>query len=79
MNASALTHTDKNTPPILFINSSIPRFHAGRDDMIAILNQNNIYNEVHTIKDAPHSFWFFNPWFDETIRYTTQFLDKIFK
>ena len=78
-NASALTHTDKNTPPILFINSSIPRFHAGRDDMIAILNQNNIYNEVHTIKDAPHSFWFFNPWFDETIRYTTQFLDKIFK
>lgn len=78
-NASALTHTDKNTPPILFINSSIPRFHAGRDDMIAILNQNNIYSEVHTIKDAPHSFWFFNPWFDETISYTTQFLDKIFK
>ena len=78
-NASALTHTDKNTPPILFINSSIPRFHAGRDDMIAILNKNNIYSEVHTIKDAPHSFWFFNPWFDETISYTTQFLDKIFK
>jgi len=78
-NASALTHTDKNTPPILFINSSIPRFHAGRDDMIAILNQNNIYNEVHTIKDSPHSFWFFNPWFDETINYTAQFLDKIFK
>lgn len=78
-NASALTHTDKNTPPILFINSSIDRFHAGRDDMIAILNQNNIYNEVHTIKDSPHSFWFFNPWFDETVLYTTQFLDKIFK
>lgn len=78
-NASALTHTDKNTPPIVFINSSIPRFHAGRDDMIAILNQNNIYNEVHTIKDSPHSFWFFNPWFDETVLYTVQFLDKIFK
>lgn len=31
-----LNHTDSNTPPILFINSSIPRFHAGRDDMIAI-------------------------------------------
>ena len=78
-NASALTHTDKNTPPILFINSSVTRFHAGRDDMIAILNQNHIYNEVHTIKDTPHSFWFFQPWFDETVLYTTQLLDKIFK
>jgi len=78
-NASALSHTDKNTPPTLFINSSIDRFHAGRDDMIAILNQNNIYNEVKTIKDTPHSFWFFQPWFGEMVLYTTQFLDKIFK
>lgn len=77
--ASALTHTDKNTPPTLFINSSIDRFHAGRDDMIAILNQHKIYNEVKTIKNSPHSFWFLNPWFDETVTYTAQFLNKIFK
>lgn len=78
-NASALSHTDKNTPPTLFICSSIPRFHAGRDDMISILNQNKIYNEVHTIPDSPHSFWFYEPWFSQTITYTTQFLDTIFK
>lgn len=78
-NASALSHTDKNTPPVLFINSSFDRFHAGRDDMIAILSQNKIYNEVKTIKDSPHSFWFFQPWFDEMIGCTVQFLDKIFK
>ncbi|MCV9927091.1 alpha/beta hydrolase [Flavobacterium sp. LS1R49] len=78
-NASALTHTNKNTPPTLFIDSSLDRFHAGRDDMIAILNQNNIYNDVKTIEKSPHSFWFFNPWFDDTVKYTTQFLDKIFK
>jgi pectinesterase len=77
--ASALTNTDKNTPPTLFICSSIPRFHAGRDDMIAILNQHKIYNEVKTIEDSPHSFWFFEPWFTQTIAYTAQFLDKIFK
>ena len=77
--ASALNHTDKNTPPTLFINSSFDRFHAGREDMIAILNQNKIYNEVRTIKDSPHSFWFFQPWFEETVQYTTQFLDRIFK
>ena len=77
--ASALTHTNKHTPPTLFICSSIPRFHAGREDMIAILNKNKIYNEVKTIEDSPHSFWFFEPWFGQTISYTTQFLDKIFK
>jgi acetyl esterase/lipase len=77
--ASALTHTDKNAPPTLFINSSIDRFHAGRDDMIAILNRYKIYNEVKTIEKSPHSFWFLNPWYDESITYTTQFLDTIFK
>ena len=78
-NASALSHTNKNTPPILFINSSFDRFHAGRDDMITILKENGIYNEVKTIENSPHSFWFFQPWFDEMIQYTIQFLNKIFK
>lgn len=78
-NASALHHTDKDSPPILFINSSFARFHAGRDDMIAILNQHKIYNEVRTIENSPHSFWFFEPWFRETVVYSTQFLAKIFK
>jgi len=77
--AAALNHTDSDTPPTLFINSSIPRFHAGRNDMVAILNKNGIYNEVHTIQNSPHSFWFLNPWFDDTILFTTQFLDKLFK
>ncbi|WP_281232906.1 alpha/beta hydrolase [Flavobacterium gelatinilyticum] len=78
-NASALHNTGKNTPPILFINSSIDRFHAGRDDMIKILNQYNIYNEVHTLENSPHSFWFFEPWFGQTVAFTTHFLDKTFK
>lgn len=77
--ASALTHVNSKTPPILFINSDKPRFHAGRDDMIAILNQFLIYNEVKTIPNAPHSFWFYEPWFNTTIDYSVQFLDKVFK
>lgn len=77
--ASPLNQTDKNTPPILFINSSIPRFHAGRDDMIAIMNKYGTYTEIQTIPNSPHSFWFLNPWFDETINYTSQFLNKVFK
>jgi len=77
--ASALTHTNQNTPPILFINSDQPRFHAGRNDMIAILDKYKIYNSTKTISNSPHSFWFFDPWFDEIVGYSIQFLDKIFK
>ncbi|MDB5191124.1 MAG: lipoprotein [Segetibacter sp.] len=77
--ASALTHAGKSTPPILFINSSTPRFHAGRDDMIKVLNAHNIYSEVHTIPDTPHPFWLFHPWFQPTMNYTISFLDKVFK
>lgn len=78
-NASALSHTNKKTPPVLFINSSNDRFHAGRDDMIKILNQYKIYNEVHTIENSPHSFWFFQPWFSQTADFTINFLKKTFK
>ncbi len=77
--AAALSHINKNTPPTLFINSDMPRFHAGRTDMIAMMDQFGIYNEIKTIPNSPHSFWFFDPWFDEMATWTIAFLDKIFK
>ncbi len=77
--AAPLNHVTKSSPPILFINSSIPRFHAGRDDMIKQLNAFNIYSEVYTLDDTPHPFWFFHPWFAPTVNYTVNFLDKVFK
>lgn len=76
--ASPLEYVDENTPPTLFINSSFPRFHAGRDDMLEILNKNNIFNETHTIENTPHAFWLVHPWFEETVKLTAGFLDKIF-
>ncbi len=77
--ASPLEYVNKNTPPTLFINSSMPRFHAGRDDMIKILEENNIYSEVHTLEGSPHSFWLLEPWFQPTLDYTVSFLNKVFK
>ncbi|MVO08281.1 alpha/beta hydrolase fold domain-containing protein [Flavobacterium sp. TP390] len=77
--ASALSHVNENTPPILFINSQFERFHAGRDDMIQILNQYHIYNQIKQIENSPHTFWLFHPWFNETTICITQFLDKFFK
>jgi pectinesterase len=79
INASALSHTDQNTPPILFISSKHDRFQAGRDDMIKILDQYNIYNQVENFPNAPHSFWLFHPWFEDTVDYVKKFLDKTFK
>jgi pectinesterase len=77
--ASALNHVDKNTVPFLFLNSSNLRFHAGRDDMIAKMNKLNIYSEVHEFSDTPHPFWFFHPWFDPMMKYSIDFLNKVFK
>ena len=73
------SYTIKNTPPILFVNSQWNRFHAERNDMIRILSQYGIYSEIKTFENSPHSFWFFNPWFEKTVTFTTQFLDKILK
>ena len=77
--ASPLEYLNNTSPPTLFINSAQPRFHAGRDDMIDILNGYGIYNETHTIKDTPHSFWLMHPWFEDTLYYTVRFLDKTLK
>jgi len=77
--ASPLTHVSRHTPPILFINSSLTRFHAGRDDMIYKLDSLHIYHEVHTLSDTPHPFWLFHPWFEPTLNFAVDFLDRVLK
>jgi len=77
--ASPISYAGNKTPPMLFINSSLPRFHAGRDSVIAILNAHHIYSEVNTIPSSPHPFWLFHPWFEPTVGYMAAFLDKILK
>jgi pectinesterase len=77
--ASSLFYVDEKTAPIVFINSSLPRFHAGRDEMIDKLKALGIYYEVHTIPDTPHPFWLFHPWFERTCELAGGFLNKVFK
>lgn len=76
--ASPLTYVGKHTPPTLFINSSVERMHAGREDYLKILKGNNIYTEVKTFENSPHSFCLFDPWFEPTVKYMDEFLRKIF-
>ncbi|MDR3609304.1 MAG: alpha/beta hydrolase [Ignavibacteriaceae bacterium] len=77
--ASALNYANNKSAPICFINSSIPRFHAGRDELISKLKNLGIYSEVHLIHNTPHTFWLFHPWFDLASRYVINYLDKMFK
>jgi pectinesterase len=77
--ASPLTHAGEQAPPILFLNSAVERMHAGRSDYIKVLSRYNIYSEIRTFENAPHSFCLFHPWFDPTVRYIDEFLRKVLK
>lgn len=76
--ASPLSYVSSGTPPTLFINSSVPWMHAGRQDYIDVLNNDHIYSEVHSFDEAPHSFPLFHPWFDPTVKHIDAFLKKVF-
>jgi len=76
--ASPLTHVSAKTPPFLFVNSSVDRMHAGREDFIQKLNASGTYSEVRTFPDAPHTFMFFDPWFEPTVGTISGFLNRVF-
>ena len=73
--ASPLEHVSKEAPPVLFINSSLPRFHAGRDDLLAKLEEFGVSTRVHTFDKSPHPFWLFRPWFEPTLEQIVGFLE----
>lgn len=77
-NASSLSYVSAFTPPTLFLNSSVARMHAGREDYISVLRSFNTYTEVHEFEKAPHAFCLFEPWFTPTVAYMDEFLKKVF-
>lgn len=77
--ASPLAHVSMRTPPTLFINSSVARMHAGRNDFTKVLEENKIYSETKIFEDAPHSFILFEPWFTPSVKYIDDFLKRIFR
>jgi acetyl esterase/lipase len=77
--ASALHNVTRKSPPYLFINSSQTRFHAGCKSMVANLNSLGIKSEVVALKDAPHSYWLFEPWFTPMTESIVDFLNQTLK
>ena len=38
-----------------------------------------IVSEIVVIPDTPHPFWLFHPWFDSTVEYVDEFLQRTMK
>jgi len=77
--ASPLSYAGKDTPPALFLNSSVAAMHAGRDSFINVLSRHQTYSEVHDFENSPHTFCLFHPWFDPMVNYIDTFLKRVFK
>jgi len=76
---SPIFWVNKMSPPVLFLNSGFPKYHAGQDEMIGMMNEFGIYTEVHKFDVKMHPFWLLHPWMDQTVNYMSGFLDKVFK
>ena len=77
--ASPFEYADQNSAPFLFLNSSVERMHAGRDDFRKKMEKKGIYTEMVTFKDSPHSFCLYEPWFNPMLNNIVLFLGKAFK
>jgi len=74
--ASPITHAGKDSPPVLFIISAVPRFSVGREAMSAKLASYGIHSETVALPDTPHSFWLFDPWLAPTVEAMDGFLKR---
>jgi acetyl esterase/lipase len=77
--ASSIFWANEKSVPVLFLNSGFPRFHAGQDELIGMMNEWGIYTEVHKFDIKVHPFWLFHPWADQTVEYMVHFMRKILK
>ena len=76
--ASPLEYVDKKSPPILFVNGSFPRFHAGRDSLVSRYQAYGTHHDIFEFSDAPHTFWFFHPWYNPMMYKMLGFLNDLF-
>jgi acetyl esterase/lipase len=75
--ASPITHAGKDSPPVLFIISGVPRFSVGREAMAAKLASHGIYSDTVALAGTPHSFWLFDPWIMPTVDAMDRFLARV--
>lgn len=73
--ASPINHIKRNGPPVLLL-------HGGSDDSVPISQSTNFADryrqvgghvQVRILDGAPHAFWNYHPWFDESMRLAADF------
>ncbi|MCM1520645.1 MAG: alpha/beta hydrolase [Lachnoclostridium sp.] len=74
--ASAILWVTDKSAPICFINSDLPRYRDGRDEIEPLLRSHGIYTEHHHVYSPIHPFWFFHPWFTPTVSHAVSFLNR---
>jgi len=74
--ASPLTHVDRRTPPMLFIDGEHDRPQQRYPKMWANLDKLHIAHEFVQMPQAPHPFWAYEKWFEPTAQAVDLFLKK---
>jgi acetyl esterase/lipase len=74
--ASPIQYVRPGMPPILFVDSAVPRFSVGRDEMVEKMKQAGVASQTVLLPDTPHSFWLFDPWLQPTVDATVAFLKE---
>lgn len=75
--ASPIAHAGKDSPPVLFIVSGVPRFSVGREAMAAKLAAHGVFTDTVALPGTPHSFWLFDPWLAPTVDAMSAFLERV--
>ena len=76
--ASPLTHVNKKTPPMLFIDGEFDRPKTRYKEFWTKMDKYNIPREFVLMPKAPHPFWGMKEWFVPTLDAVDNFLKKHF-
>ncbi len=77
--ASPIYWADEKDVPMLFLNSGLPRFHVGQDELIGLLDEWGIYHEEYKFNVKFHTFWLFHPWVDVAVADIVDFINHTYK
>lgn len=75
--ASAALHAGPRSPPTLIVSSGMPRFTAGREQVLSVLERNGIRTATFTYARSPHDFWLFQPFLGQAVDQIDTFLRAV--
>lgn len=74
--ASPITYLDCCTPPMLFMDGEHDRPAFRTEATRKRLKELGIKTDLIVVKDGPHAFWLFEPWFGPTVEDVSRFFGQ---